>query len=268
MSSDQSKTFALVSGASKGLGKEFVLELAKRNINVILVSLPNEQLDAIAEQARNYGVEAFCYETDLTQKENILQLTNWVNANFDITILINNAGCGGTKRFIDCDVEYVNRILQLNVTATALLTHQLLPNLMRQEKSYILNVSSMASFSPIGYKTVYPASKRFVQHFTRGLYQELKGTNVFVSVVHPGPMKTNQDVTQRINNQGILGKVGLLSPERVAEISIRQLFKRDSLILLGLFNKINWLLMVIIPIWIRLPLLTRAVRRELKPVNL
>jgi short-subunit dehydrogenase len=267
MSTIQSKTLALVTGASQGLGKAFAIELAKRKIDLILVALPNEQLEHVANQAENYGVSVYCYETDLTQKENILELAKWVNQNHSVNILINNAGCGGTERFSECDADYINRIIQLNVTATALLTHQLLPNLMKQEQSYVLNVSSMASFSPIGYKTVYPASKRFVQHFTRGLFQELKNTNVFVSVVHPGPMKTNKDVTKRINEQGIFGKVGLLSPEKVAELSIRQLFKRDSLILLGLFNKINWLLMVIIPVWIRLPLLTKAVSRELKPIH-
>ncbi|HEY1047944.1 MAG TPA: short-chain dehydrogenase, partial [Bacteroidia bacterium] len=101
----------------------------------------------------------------------------------------------------------------------------------------------------------------------RGLYQELKNTNVFVSVVNPGPMKTNEEVSKRIDKQGWMGKMGLLSPEKVAEISIKQLFKKDTLIMLGMGNGINWLLMKIIPIWIRLPLLTNAIKRELKPAS-
>lgn len=121
----------------------------------------------------------------------------------------------------------------------------------------------MAAFSPMGFKTVYPASKAFIHHFTRGLYQELKDTSVFVSVVNPGPMRTNQDVTNRINRQGLLGRIGLLSPEKVAEISIRQLLKKDTMIMLSLGNGINWLLMKIIPIWLRLPLLTNAIKREI-----
>lgn len=86
--------------------------------------------------------------------------------------------------------------------ATSLLTHQLLPNLQKSSKAYVLNVSSLAAFSPIGYKTVYPASKAFIHSFSRGLYQELKDTNVFVSVVNPGPMKTNAEVSRRIEEQG------------------------------------------------------------------
>jgi uncharacterized protein len=258
-------TFALVTGASQGFGRCIAMELAKKGYNLILVALPNENIQQIASQAKALAVEAIYYETDLTNKENVLALTEWVNQNFDVSVLINNAGKGGTRSFLSCNADYIDSIIQLNITAPALITHQLLPNLKKQENAYILNVSSMASFSPIGYKTVYPASKRFVQHFSRGLYQELKGTNVFVSVVHPGPMKTNKDVSQRIERQGSLGRIGLLSPEKAAKICINQLFKKDSLILLGWANHLNWLLMSIIPIWIKLPLLTTAVRRELKP---
>jgi len=135
---------------------------------------------------------------------------------------------------------------------------------MRQPRAYILNVASMAAFSPMGFKTVYPASKAFIHHFTRGLYQELRDTNVFVSVVNPGPMKTNHDATTRINRQGLFGRLGLLSPEKVAAISIRQLFKRDTMIMLGWGNGISWLLMKVLPIWVRLPLLTKAIEREIK----
>jgi len=82
-------------------------------------------------------------------------------------------------------------------------------------------------------------------------------------VVNPGPMKTNPEVTARINKQGFLGKMGLLTPEKVAEIAIRQLFKRDRLIMLN-GNKFNWFVLKVLPIWLRLYLLSNAVRRELK----
>lgn len=259
------KTFAVITGASQGLGRYLALELAHRGYNLILVALPNENLQQVAVEAQTLGVETFYHEADLTLKENILSLTKWINQNFEVSLLINNAGRGGTQSFTDCSVDYIDSIIQLNVMATTIMTHQLLPNLKRQENAFILNVSSMAAFSPIGFKTVYPASKRFIQHFSRGLYQELKGTNVFVSVAHPGPMKTNKDVSLRIDKQGRLGRIGLLSPDKAARICINRLFKKDSLILLGWINHLNWLLMGIIPIWIKLPLLTTAVRRELKP---
>lgn len=148
-----------------------------------------------------------------------------------------------------------------------MLTHQLLPLLKRHKQAWVLNVSSMASFSPIGYKTVYPASKVFILNFSRGLFEELKNSGVFVSVVHPGPMRTNEDTTRRIEKQGFWGRIGLLSPEDMAKRSLDQLFKKDTLILVGWMNKINWLLMKTIPVGIRLPVITKIVKREL-PVRL
>ena len=260
---NQSK-YAVVTGASKGLGRCFAFELSKKGINTILVGMPGEGLKELSnELIESYKIASTYYETDLTVKENVLQFTSWVNHQHNIHVLINNAGVGGTKEFIDADINYIDNIIQLNVMATTLITRQLLPNLMKQDQAYILNVSSMAAFSPIGYKTVYPASKVFIHYFSRGLREELASTNVFVSVVNPGPMKTNPDVTRRINHQGIFGRMGLLSPEKVAEISVRRLFKKDSMIMLNLANGINWLLMKIVPIWIRLPILTKAVKREL-----
>ncbi|MFZ6001788.1 MAG: SDR family NAD(P)-dependent oxidoreductase [Bacteroidota bacterium] len=256
--------FAVITGASSGLGRAFAFELAKRKTNLVLIALPGEGLDMLAKELKCTGVRAEYFETDLTRHENILAVSEWVNTNFEVFMLINNAGMGGTRRFLDADMDYLNNIIQLNVMSTSLLTRALLPNLLGQDQSYILNVSSMAAFSPMGYKTVYPASKAFVHHFTRGLYQELKDTRVFVSVVNPGPMKTNKDVTDRINRQGWMGKLGLLTPEEVAEISVRQLFKKDTVIMLNLSNGFNWLLMKVIPIWLRLPLLTKAIEREIK----
>lgn len=255
--------YAVVTGASSGLGRAFAFELAGRGKNLVLVSLPGEGLPCLANQLKSIGVCVEHYETDLTLHENVHAFTEWVNKLFRISILINNAGVGGTRRFLEADAGYINRIIQLNVMSTSLITRALLPNLMLQKKAYILNVSSMAAFSPMGFKTVYPASKAFIHHFTRGLYQELRDTNVFVSVVNPGPMKTNHDITQRINRQGWLGKLGLLSPEKVAAISIRQLLKHDTMIMLGWGNGFSWLLMKTIPIWLRLPLLTKAIEREI-----
>ena len=258
------KAYALVTGASQGLGRAFALELAKREIGVILVSLPGEGLDFVANQVKELGEEAHCYETDLTQKTNILALANWVNDRFPLSVLINNAGCGGTRRFQDVDVDYLDRIIQLNVKATALLTHQLLPNLMKSNEAYVLNVGSVAAYSPIGFKTVYPASKAFVHSLSRGLYQEFSESNVFFSVVNPGPMMTNPDSSARLQQQGFFAKLGLLTPEQVAAIAVRRLFKRDTLIMLNWVNKLTWMVMKFLPIYIRLPLLTRAMKKEVK----
>ncbi|OCA77489.1 short-chain dehydrogenase [Chryseobacterium artocarpi] len=259
---DTNESYAVVTGASQGLGKAFAVHLARKNINVIVVSLPDQNLKELScELEENYHIKSHHYEVDLSVHGNVMKLTEWLNANFNIHILINNAGLGGTKKFTEATSDYINTILQVNVTATSLITHQLLPNLLKQPKAYILNVSSMAAFSPVGFKTVYPASKTFIHSFSRGLHEELKNTNVFVSVVNPGAMKTNTDVCKRIEKQGFLGRLTLLNPDKVASRCIQQLFKKDSVIMV---NPISWLVMKILPIWIKLPLMTQAIKREIK----
>jgi uncharacterized protein len=187
-------------------------------------------------------------------------LGNWLNEHFHVSVLINNAGIGGTKRFEEAHLDYIDAIIQVNVKATALLTRLLLPNLKRQTEAFILNVSSIAAFSPVGYKTVYPASKAFVHSFSRGLNAELKDSNVFVSVMNPGAMATNEEITSRIERQGIIGRLTLLKPDKVARYAIDQLFKRDTVIML---NPFAWLVSAILPIWIKLPLMTKIIKREI-----
>lgn len=255
------ETFAVITGASQGLGKSFAQELAQKKINLILISLPNEGLSDLCKNfQKQFGIRAVHYETDLSTQENVLTLAHWINENYAVKILINNAGVGGTKKFDEASSAYIEKIIQINVMATTLLTHQLLANLKKQDKSYILNVSSLAAFSPIGYKTVYPASKAFIHSFSRGLYQELKTTNVFVSVVNPGPMKTNEDTTKRIEGQGFLANMTALKPEKVAKYCIQQLEKRDTVIMV---NHFSWLCLRILPIWIKLPMLTNKIKKEL-----
>ncbi len=253
----------MITGASQGLGKAIAFELAKRNIPLILTSLPNEGIEQTAAALKSTGIEVHFYETDLSQKENVLQLASWVNERFDLQILVNNAGRGGTKPFLEAGVAYLDSILQLNVTAGALLTHQLLPNLLKQEKAFILNVSSIAAFSPIGYKTVYPASKKFIQHFSEGLREELSGTGVCVSVVYPGPMATNEDTRNRLERQGRWAKAGLLPVEKIAEIAVKGMLKKKKRILPGkAVWWARWLLAFMPGAW-ALRLLTRAVFKEI-----
>ncbi len=260
--------YALITGASKGLGRSFAIELAKRGKNILLTALPGEDLPELCTTLeKKYRIKARRFECDLTCEKEINRLVKWVKNHYAVDLLVNNAGLGGTSVFAETKFDLINKIILLNVRATVMLTHQLLPVLKRHNQAWVLNVSSMASFSPIGYKTVYPASKVFLLHFSRGLFEELKGSGVFVSVVHPGPMRTNEDTRIRIEKQGFLGRIGLLSPDEMAKRSLDQLFKKDALILIGWMNKINWLLMKTIPVWIRLPLITKIVKREIHENN-
>ncbi|MFB6318342.1 SDR family NAD(P)-dependent oxidoreductase [Saccharicrinis sp. FJH54] len=261
MTSD--KTFAFVTGASKGFGRAIAIELAKRKKNLLLLSLKNEGLEMLCQQIRNlHHVEVHFLEVDFMHPEVIEQIRNWVKP-FHIDILVNNAGLGGTRQFHTSKISYIERIIQINIRTVALLTHTLLPQLMLNKKAYILNISSMAAFSPIGFKTVYPASKAFIYSFSRGLSEELRGTGVSVTVIFPGPIRTNSEIISRIEKQGWWVHAGLQSPEKLAKIAVKSLLKRRKVIVPGIINKINWLMIKIIPPRLLIPLVSRRIKNEM-----
>lgn len=240
--------YALITGASKGLGYMLAQSLARRGYHLIMVSLPGENLEQKAREIQaETNIDARYYECDLTQKKELERLVFWVKQNFSLQILINNAGMGCTKAFDELTVDQTDQILSLNIRSVVLLTHALLPLLQKQKQAYVLNISSLAAFLPMPYKSVYPASKSFIYSFSRGLYAELKGSNVFVGVVHPGGMVTNPEVSQRIRKADGITKATILSVEHTAEICIRRLLKQHPMIIPGLMNKLVWLITRIVP---------------------
>lgn len=257
---DTPKAYALVTGASRGLGRELAEELARRGYSLILTGT-NHRVETAAEELRSrYGITVETRIADLTQRDEVLTLTADLNTHYDLFMLVNNAGAGGSRAFEEAPADYLERILDLNVRATTLLTHELLPNLKRQPKAYILNIGSMTAFNPCAYKTVYPASKAFLWSFSLGLREELKGTPVSVSIASPGAMATNDEVTARIQRQGFWGKATLQSTQSIARKCIRQVLRGKRHIVI---NPLCLFLSCLVPDKLRVPLLSRIVRREL-----
>ncbi|HEX2395859.1 MAG TPA: SDR family NAD(P)-dependent oxidoreductase, partial [Bacteroidales bacterium] len=255
----------LITGASCGLGKDFAYELASRRYNLLLVSLKDEGLPGLCTELSDlYDIKADYFEADLSEPDTVFMVADWAISKGHVAILVNNAGIGGTKAFDDASVKYIDNIIQINIRATSLLTRLMLPELKRHDNSYILNVTSTASFSPVAYKTVYPASKAFIWSFSKGLAEELKNTGIHVSVVSPGPMRTNADVTMRIENQSMIGRLGVMTTRKTARIAVNRLFLRNRLIIPGLFNKINWLLSKLVPLPIRLALVSKVMKKDLE----
>ena len=253
--------YCVITGASQGLGKALACELAQRNKNLILVSLPNEGLDSFARSLeKKFNIKTKVYEFNLTNLTKVLTFCQNINESYAIHTLINNAGVGGTKEFLSANKAHINTILQLNVVATSLITHQLIKNLSQQHHAYILNIASLAALSPIGYKTVYPASKAFVHNFSLGLAEELKDTNISVSVVHPGAMKTNPEVTKRVEKQGFIGKLTLLELDTIAKKCIAGLYNKKKVIVL---NPFNYYIMKLLPTSLKTKLITKGVKREI-----
>ncbi|SFW62828.1 hypothetical protein SAMN02927921_02822 [Sinomicrobium oceani] len=257
-------TYTVITGASQGLGKALASVCARKGQNLILISLPGENIHHTAgELMQKHSVEAVCFETDLTREENIFKTVDDMKR-YNINTLINNAGIGGTKKFADADLAYIDDIILLNMRSLVLLTHKLLPVLQRQRQSYILNISSLAAFSPMPYKTVYPASKAFVYSFSRGLHAELKKSNIHVSVAHPGGMPTNRDTTKRINSHSKFIRSSILSAEDTALICMEKLLRKESIIIPGKMNRVSSIIQKFIPVDLQLRILSHKLQRELQ----
>ena len=260
MKQQHSDRYALVTGASRGLGRAIAIELAKQGYPTILVSRSDKVYMVCEEITSQYGIPSVGFMVDLTNAAAIASLAEQVNATYQVFMLVNNAGTGGTRRFVEASTQYLENILNLNTKGTALLTHALLPNLLRQPQAYVLNIGSMAAHTPTGFQTVYPASKAFVHHFSLGLREELKGTPVSVSVCSPGAMATNDEVTARIERQGFFGRFTLKSVESIAQKCVRQTLRGKPHIVI---NPISYALSKMVPNAIKTPILTRIVKREL-----
>ncbi|QEH42235.1 SDR family oxidoreductase [Chitinophaga sp. XS-30] len=258
-------TCTLITGASSGLGREFAIQCARLGHNLLLIALPGGNATSIARHlASAFGIRAEVFEFDLTDNAALQSHIDHITAHFEVDFLINNAGMGGTSAMMSTTVEKIDQIIQLNVRSTALITRLLIPHLLRNPRSYIMNISSMAAFTPIAYKTVYPASKAFISSFSLGLREEFAGTGLSVSVVYPGPIMTNSNATRRIISQGLKGKMGLLSTPAIAEIALRRTLQGQPVIIPGWMNRISHFCMHLLPMEMKLRIVSREVKKEIR----
>ena len=186
---------ALVTGASSGIGRDIARELAKRKYDVIVVARNEKSLKELKEELENkYKVKVHVKTFDLTNRENCENLYKQVKEEFgNIDILINNAGLGTCGRFTDTSLEKEEQIIDTNITALHILMKLFLKDMCLKNKGYIMNVASIAGFMPGPLMATYFASKSYVIKLTQGIQRELKmqKSNVKVSVLCPGPVKTN-----------------------------------------------------------------------------
>jgi hypothetical protein len=259
--------YAVVTGASTGLGAAFARQLAKTGKSLVLVALPQEGLTQFAAQLEaEYGISTLVIEADLTLQEE----RKWVVLKLEevrpgIDLLINNAGIGGSQAFETATSQWLSQIITLNIMHTALFIHALLPALKRVPKANILNVSSMAGLTPMPFKTVYPASKAFITSFSLGLDAELReSTNIRVFALHPGGMMTNADVSRRLKNQNWLGRKSVFEVDEIAKIGLRGIQRGNPIIIPGWSNRLNYLLFKWIPWSIRSGALVRFMKKELE----
>ena len=184
--------YALITGGSGGIGLCLARELASRNHDILLVARSSEKLSQLcAELRKDFKVKAEFLSLDLSESDAHIKLHNWLIENsFSIDILINNAGYGIWNPVEKSKLEDLTNMMQLNINTVVNLCYQLIPELRKQPKSFVLNVASTAAYQAVPTLTTYAASKAFVVLFTRGLRLELKKSTISVSCLSPGATST------------------------------------------------------------------------------
>jgi uncharacterized protein len=230
--------YALITGASGGIGYYFAHELARKKYNVLLVARSEEKLRELKSQLIDqYQIQCDYVAMDLSVPGAAENLFNWCSSRkYQIHVLINNAGYGLFGYFETQEVSEVKNMMHLNMNTLMELCHIFLPMLKTQPKAYIMNVASTASYQAVPTLTVYAATKAFVVLFTRGLRYELKNTSVSVSCLSPGATSTN--FIDRARLQAIKERADKfsMSAEAVARIGIDGMFKRKAEIIPGFVN--------------------------------
>lgn len=243
------RPYALVTGASSGIGKAIALELARKSINLVLVALPEMGLSEIANQiSADYHVEVKFRELDLTQEGAVSHLHTWCRQqNLQINMLINNAGIGTLGPFENTRVSDLVTMLKLNNQALVMLAYYFHSDLKSNSPANILNVGSLASFMNIPGKAVYSASKNFIYSFSLSLRMELKPHKINVSCLCPGGTITSNRVIENIGKVRFAGKALLQMPEQVAREAVSQMFQGKKLIIPGWHNRFLYNLWALLP---------------------
>jgi short-subunit dehydrogenase len=232
--------YALVTGASKGIGAALAEQLAADHWNLILVARGKEELETLGNAlAAKHGIRTLVLPTDLSQPNAASDLWARVSAlGVRVDVLVNNAGFGLLGPFDKTPLKRELAIIQVNVTALTELTKLALPAMLERKLGWILNVASTAGFVPGPFMSVYYASKAYVLSFSEGLASELGGSGVTVSALCPGPTRTQFSDTAESSKSKLFQGGGVMEAEPVARAGLRGLFRGKAVIVPGFQNRL------------------------------
>ncbi len=260
------ENYTLITGSSQGIGKAYAKEFAKRGRNVLLVALPEPQLDETAQEiAQEFNVKVDTLPIDLSTADAPQKVYDWCKTqNYTVDILVNNAGLAGISVFAESPIEYSDLRIQLNIRALVILCRLFIPDLKKLPKGYILNTGSLSAYYSIPYKSVYAASKAFVVSFSKAIKEELHDTSVSLSVVNPNGVYTNKGAYERIKSHGLIGRIVAISADDLAKITISKMFKGKTVIVPKFANKMLLILQKLIPYKLKQHILRKEFLKEVR----
>jgi short-subunit dehydrogenase len=249
--------WAVVTGASSGIGVELARGLAKRGHGVILVARRLDRLESLADELRAWGGAAEAVKCDLADPGQRASLLGYLEDK-PVSVLCNNAGFACFGNVADADPAGELRQIELNVTAVAELTYALIPAMVARRSGAVLMLGSTAGFQPIPGSATYAASKAFVHAFAQALHSELHGTGVSCTLLTPGPVATEFNRTAGIapHSDAHLTSISL-TPQQVAETALRALDRGRRITIPGAVAKLQVAGSTLTPRPLLLPIMRR-----------
>jgi short-subunit dehydrogenase len=233
--------YALITGASKGIGRSIAYNMAKRGYDLILIARSTVELQQLKESlSTQFQVKVEIFVKDLSEQGAALEVANWIkNNSFKISVLVNNAGFGLWGKFESLSLQEQLNMLQLNMIFISELTYYLLPNIKENTPGYVLNISSTAAYQAMPMLALYAASKSFVLSFSRALRYEMKDSGVSVTCVSPGPADTGfaeragllalKDLAEKFN----------MTADAVAQAAVQAMLNRKAEVIPGITNLVS-----------------------------
>jgi len=187
-----SQKYALITGATSGIGYELALLFAKDQYNLVIVSRDQQQLEIKAEEFRQHGISVVPIAKDLFIKDEAFSLCQEIkNQEIEIDVLVNDAGQGVYGLFKDTEIERELDIINLNIASVIILTKFFLRDMISRNSGKILNVASIASKTPGPWQSVYHGTKAFVLSFSESIREEVKEYDITVTALMPGATDTD-----------------------------------------------------------------------------
>ena len=231
--------YALITGATGGLGSAFVYELAERGYDLLLTGRSEEKLQALQEKIKvEYPqTDVRIYPANLADEGGRYAMNEKIRADgLRISLLANVAGADIQKGLSAYTQEKIAFQCRVNFEAAVSMCHFAISQ--KAERLEIVNVSSVSGIYPMPYFAIYSATKGALTSFSQALRAEMEGRSVAVTAVLPGAMPTREDIKEQIKGQGLWGKLAAKSPRSVAKASLNAVRKNKRTLIVGFWNKV------------------------------